>query len=109
MNQQIIDLLRDLGVQLGTTAQDLWRVIVGGQRIEGIFELIAGCLLIVAMIVLLRVLWKSEWDTDAKVFGSVFLSVLFAFGGLFVRSGLIAIYAPEYSALKFILNRLGHQ
>lgn len=109
MNDKLLDLLQELGKQLGVTAENLWRVLVAGQRAEGITELFIVFAVATALGIGLRGIWKMEdWEAIEPLphfgFGLLvagFIPLIFV-----LYDAIISLMAPEYMALRYILGRL---
>lgn len=110
MNDRVVDLLQELGKQLGVAADHLWRVLVIGQRAEGIAHLVMALMLALGLVLGMRAIWKIEdWSDSEPVphMGFAILCGSWILVLFWIYDGVLALAAPEYAALKFMLRRLG--
>lgn len=109
---QIQEALQPVAAKIGEGAEYSWELLVWGQFAEGVANLAVAGLLFVFVAAILYFAWrKREWicnETDGVLFIPFFLLIApvgFMFD--FFYRGMIAVIAPEYAALKFLLNLIG--
>ena len=113
MNDQTLQLLRQLADKLGTTAEHLWAVLVKQAGIEARMD--AGfaamfLLLLVGSLVFTGYAWVkkqeeeySDWEIGLVV-AAVFSFLWLICFCVFASSSFTEFYNPEYWALKQILS-----
>lgn len=120
--EKITMLLEKLAVQLGTTVEYLWSVLVKQALISGITNLVLYLLLIIAIIAELR--WfkfftenYDELCDDGNenaygaglIIGAFMLMVCAIIAVINLESTLASFFNPEYWALQKVLSQLGGQ
>lgn len=116
MNQETIvaikDALAPVAAKIGEGAEYSWQILVKGQYAEGWALLVVGaCLLTLAIIVTIGacIWWRTteEYD-DTRVVLIVVPALIWVFGGtvggIMIYEGLIRVLAPEYAALKYLIQ-----
>lgn len=104
------DLLTPVAEKIGRGADHGWDVLVKGQFAEGIANLaIAAVLSLLIYITAKKIIALGKTDSGADyipvyIFGGLFIII----GGIIALccfySGVIGTVAPEYAAIKFLLE-----
>lgn len=120
--EKITMLLEKLAVQLGTTVEYLWSVLIKQALISGITNLVLYLLFIIAIIAELR--WFKfftenydelcdDGNEDAYgaglIIGAFMLMVCAIIAVINLESTLASFFNPEYWALQKVLSQLGGQ
>ena len=118
MDEKLDEMIRVAGAKLQIGAEQIFSILVAGQRWEGVIDLacLGGCLALLAAIIAALVRFaasqvKDRTFTDDDAPMTVFLGgtaaafVLFIVGSM-VSSSLLKVVAPEYKALEQIVETL---
>lgn len=114
MNGQTLNALRDLAAKLGTTADQIWTILVAGQRTNAILDLVCAGFFILAAGILGLLAWKFRNHTyecdGARI---PLLCILGGFSALMIVGASAWIYGaikyainPQYNALMELLRLL---
>lgn len=118
MNEQVVELLEDLASKLGTTSEFLWTTLVRGTFAEGIAMTVGGALLLVVAIPIgVKLIKKgSGFKTNYGAIDDIGVALIvvgcvLVGGGAIVGArclylGTIAVAAPDYAALRWIINAI---
>lgn len=112
MTPETIDQLKELfapvAEKIGEGAGAGWDVLVGGMFAEGIASLAIAAVLILVAVIVVRFLTRDETLDATEGFtyipAGVISVVVCVICGILIYDGLIATIAPEYAALKFLIN-----
>ncbi len=108
MNEQTLELLRELSAKLGVSAEHLWSVLVTGAYFDGIWFAVLAGLLFVAMIICSVCALRCDWyqDEPAPQFLVACAASALVFGLMSLYGAAVRLSMPEYSALDYLLRIL---
>lgn len=100
-------LLDELGKRLGPAGEHVWSLAVQWQSVMGLIGLIAGLLILIAVPVFLRIVWRvtrDSYDKDARVFASMVAVLVVVAGSIIVIDSAARVAMPEYAAIRDFLG-----
>jgi uncharacterized membrane protein len=110
MTDKQTQLLEALAQKMGTTAQYLWAILVRGNLITGIYDLVLAAIGLVVIFLgyrMIRRYFTKEYADEAWIISGVGVSVaglvLFAITGYY---GIVLTTTPEYGAASEILGAI---
>ena len=110
MNEQTIELMRELAAKLGTTSEYLWTVMVQAWRVRAVMDGVVALFFMALTVICVRVYrgCSDQYHDDIKVALSFIIGAVSAIIAL-VSTYIFAvnITMPEYGALKELLGLIG--
>lgn len=107
MNEQAQQLISDLALQLGTTAEYLWGVMVGQAHLHAITVIIICTVLSLACLTAYIATLRQASDKEAKRFMGWATFILIVLIWVCTLGDIVsALYNPEYWALQQILGKI---
>lgn len=107
---QIQEALAPVAAKIGEGAEYSWEILVWGQFAEGLAGLVLGTLYLVAYCLVWvwvvknwDTVYQRDWEPAVFMFG-IFGSTAALFVASVVYLSAIAVIAPEYAALKFLIS-----
>jgi hypothetical protein len=105
LSEELLKRLDALATKMGTTVDHLWPVLLRQQRIEGIYDVVVGLLLVVVCVAIWRATGKyireHEYDSDiawpVRVVG---IGIFGLFALVLFGEAITCLLNPEYAALK---------
>ena len=119
MQQAILLKLEALAAKLGVAVEQLWEILVQGQRVSSGVDIIIGVYLLLPVVFLYKLaVWgfqegvktNTKYNDDnifvAQLVGCLVGGAMLIFSSAFVFSGLKGVLAPEYYAFQELLRLL---
>ena len=115
MNDKMTEVLEQIAIKLGVTADHLWGVLIAQQRIDAGIHIAFSCLSVINLLAFIAMFrWAIRTDTiDHDLWGPMLLvwgtlTVVFCIAFFVcVCAAITEIANPEYAALKGLLNMMG--
>ncbi len=118
MNDKMTDLIAQLAAKLGTTADNVWAILIQSQQVLGLLDLAVCLVCLVIAAAAVRMTWwachHDDWESDMLIWPVVVVitSVMIGFIALISAvvngyDGILELVAPQYTALQEVLHLLG--
>ena len=114
-SEQVIELLQQLAVKLGTTMENLWTVLLHEARVEGVMDLFYSVLFLTLTVasgfLFYRALshehnYEDKYIDVPPAVSGITCGIAFITFLVFLYHGVIELINPAYFALREILSAL---
>ena len=107
MDKDILNYLDKVGQYVQGASEKGFEVYVHGVFVESLLYLILGFIMVVISIVAITMVFKKLERKDDISFYSVILGLFIIIGVILISSKATGVFAPDYVAIKQIIDGTG--